>query len=86
MNDYNGWKNETTWTVNILFMETIEQLIKDGYELDEVATHIYRKLGADEMNWYGSQIFASAWKQIDWWTLVARAKENVEKDAGSIAK
>ena len=86
MNDYNGWKNETTWTVNILFMETIEQLIKGGCELDEVATHIYRKLGADEMNWYGSQIFASAWKQIDWWTLVARAKENVEKDAVSIAE
>jgi hypothetical protein len=33
------------------------------------------------MNWYGSQIFTSAWKQIDWWTLYKRAKENVEKEA-----
>jgi hypothetical protein len=80
MNEYNGWKNETTWTINILFMETIEQLVKDGYDVDEIATNIYRKLEVDKMNWYGSQVFASAWKQIDWWTLYDRAKENVEKE------
>jgi hypothetical protein len=86
MSEYNGWKNETTWTVNILLMETIEQLVKSGYSVDEVATHIYRKLGVEDMNWYGSQVFASAWKQIDWWTLYDRAKENTKQTAESEAE
>jgi len=86
MNEYNGWKNETTWTVNILLMETIEELVKNGYTLNDVASHFYKTWKIDDLNWHVNQIFGCAWKQIDWWTLYKRAEENVKQTAESVAE
>ena len=33
MNEHNGWKNETTWTINVFYMETIELSRKQLYDL-----------------------------------------------------
>ena len=79
MNEHNGWKNETTWTINVFYMETIEQMLKDGATEESIVHHIKRELNQD-LYLEQRNIIGCALKLIDWDTLIARAKENVEKE------
>lgn len=79
MNEHNGWKNETTWTINVFYMETIEQMLKNGATQDDIAGHIKRELNQD-LYLEQRNILGCALKLVDWDTLIARATENVEKE------
>ena len=87
MNEHNGWKNETTWTINVFFMETIEQMLKDGATEEGIVHRIKRELNQD-LYLEQRNIIGCALKIVDWDTLIARAKENVQKEqpAESIAE
>jgi hypothetical protein len=79
MNEHNGWKNETTWTINVFYMETIEQMLKDGNTQENIVRHIKRELNQD-LYLEQRNIIGCALKLVDWDTLIARATENVEKE------
>jgi len=79
MSDYNGWKNETTWTINVFYMETIERMLKDGNTEEGIVHHIKRELNQD-LYLEQRNIIGCALKIVDWDTLIARAKENVQKE------
>jgi hypothetical protein len=79
MSDYNGWKNETTWTINVFYMETIERMLKDGVTEEGIVHHIKRELNQD-LYLEQRNIIGCALKIVDWDTLIARAKENVQKE------
>ena len=79
MSEYNGWKNETTWTINVFYMETIEQMLKDGNTQEKIVHHIKRELNQD-LYLEQRNIIGCALKLVDWDTLIARATENVEKE------
>lgn len=74
----NGWKNQSTWTVNVLFMENIERMVRNGMGVHEIKNELESYCQVGSMNLYGRQIFLSAWAEIDWHTLILRAKENVQ--------
>ena len=78
MNEYNGWKNETTWTVNVFYMETIQEMLKTGSSQDTIVEHIKRELSQD-LYLEQRNIIGCALKLVDWDTLVARAKENIKE-------
>jgi hypothetical protein len=42
MNEHNGWKNETTWTVNVFYMETIQEMLKSGATQETIVEYIKR--------------------------------------------
>jgi len=79
MNEHNGWKNETTWTINVFYMETIEQMLKNGNTQENIVHHIKRELNQD-LYLEQRNIIGCALKLVDWDTLIARATENVEKE------
>ena len=79
MNEYNGCKNETTWTINVFYMETIEQMLKDGNTQEKIVHHIKRELNQD-LYLEQRNIIGCALKLVDWDTLIARATENVAKE------
>jgi hypothetical protein len=79
MSDYNGWKNETTWTINVFYMETIERMLKDGATEEGIVHRIKRELNQD-LYLEQRNIIGCALKIVDWDTLIARAKENVQKE------
>ena len=79
MNDYNGWKNETTWTINVFYMETIERMLNDGLTHQSIVEHIKFMLTGD-LNLTQRNVMGCALKLVDWDTLIARATENVEKE------
>ena len=79
MSEYNGWKNETTWTVNVFYMETIERMLKDGATEEGIVHRIKRELNQD-LYLEQRNIIGCALKIVDWDTLIARAKENVQKE------
>jgi hypothetical protein len=79
MNEHNGWKNETTWTINVFFMETIEEMLKAGSSHENIEFQIKRKLTQD-LYLEQRNIIGCALKLVDWDTLIARATENVEKE------
>ena len=79
MSDYNGWKNQATWSVNVLHMETIVEMLNKGYNEESIKFHIKDSCKPEEMNLYGRDMFYSAWATIDWYTIFNRAKENVEQ-------
>ena len=87
MSDYNGWKNETTWTINVFYMETIERMLKDGATEEGIVHRIKRELNQD-LYLEQRNIIGCALKIVDWDTLIARAKENVQKEqtAESVAE
>ena len=78
MNEHNGWKNETTWTVNVFYMETIQEMLKTGSSQDTIVEHIKRELSQD-LYLEQRNIIGCALKLVDWDTLVARAKENIKE-------
>ena len=84
MSDYNGWKNQATWSVNVLFMERIINLLQDGHDEESIRFHIKDACNPDGMNLYGRDLFYSAWATIDWYTIFNRAKENLEQTNAKI--
>ena len=74
----NGWKNQTTLTVNVLLMENIERMVRNGMDKYEIKEELQSFCQPDNMNLYGRHIFLSAWAEIDWNTLIERATENVQ--------
>ena len=85
MNEHNGWKNETTWTINVFFMETIEEMLKAGSSQENIEFQIKRKLTQD-LYLEQRNIIGCALKLVDWDTLIARATENVEKEKVAYTK
>ena len=57
MSDYNGWKNQATWSVNVLFMERIINLLQDGNDEESIRFHIKDACNPDGMNLYGRDLF-----------------------------
>ena len=78
MDEHTGWKNETTWTINVFYMETIEEMLKGGSSQDDIVVHIKRELNQD-LYLEQRNILGCALKLIDWYTLFARAKENIKE-------
>ena len=79
MSDYNGWKNQATWSVNVLHMENIVEMLNNGYDEESIKLHIKNVCNPDAMNLYGRDLFYSAWASIDWYTIFNRANENKEQ-------
>ena len=79
MNEYNGWKNQATWSINVLHMERIEEMLKNGLNEESIKLHIKNICKPEVMNLYGRDIFYSAWASIDWYTIFNRAKENIKE-------
>jgi len=78
MNEHNGWKNETTWTINVFYMEAMQDMVKGGGTDDikwYVENELKKGLSREQRN-----ILGCALKLVDWDTLIARATENVEKE------
>jgi hypothetical protein len=78
--EHNGWKNETTWTMNVFYMETIQQMVTDGLSQESIVEHIKFMLTGD-LSLTQRNIMGCALKLVDWDTLIARATENVQKEA-----
>lgn len=78
MNEHNGWKNETTWTVNVFYMETIQEMLKSGATQETIVEYIKRNLSQD-LYLEQRNIIGCALKLVDWDTLVSRAKENIKE-------
>jgi hypothetical protein len=78
MDEHKGWKNETTWTINVFYMETIEEMLKGGSSQDDIVVHIKRELNQD-LYLEQRNILGCALKLVDWYTLFARAKENIKE-------
>ena len=80
MNEHNGWKNETTWTINVFYMEKIEKMLDEGCSQETIVEHIKRELNHD-LYMEQRNIIGCALKLVDWGTLFARAIENITKVA-----
>jgi len=80
MSDYNGWKNETTWTINVFYMEKIERMLNEGCSQETIVGYIKRELNHD-LYMEQRNIIGCALKLVDWETLIARATENITKVA-----
>ena len=80
MNEHNGWKNETTWTINVFYMERIEKMLDEGCSQEIIVEHIKRELNQD-LYLEQRNLIGCALKLVDWETLIARATENITKVA-----
>ena len=78
MNEHNGWKNETTWTINVFYMEKIEKMLDEGCSQETIVEYIKRELNQD-LYLEQRNILGCALKLVDWYTLFARAKENIKE-------
>ena len=56
MSDYNGYKNQATWTANVLLMETMEQMVSNGCDLDTIKSSLHELCNVDKMNLWGRNI------------------------------
>jgi hypothetical protein len=82
MSDYNGWKNQATWSINVLHMDKIVEMLSQGKSEEYIKFKIKDMCQPDEMNLYGRDLFLSAWASIDWYTIFDRAKENLGDNQG----
>jgi len=80
MNEYNGWKNETTWTINVFYMEKIEKMLDEGCSQETIVEYIKRELNQD-LYLEQRNLIGCALKLVDWDTLFTRAIENITKVA-----
>ena len=80
MNEHNGWKNETTWTINVFYMERIEKMLDEGCSQETIVEYIKRELNQD-LYMEQRNIIGCALKLVDWGTLFTRAIENITKVA-----
>ena len=80
MNEHNGWKNETTWTINVFYMERIEKMLDEGCSQETIVEYIKRELNQD-LYLEQRNLIGCALKLVDWDTLFTRAIENITKVA-----
>ena len=80
MSEHNGWKNETTWTINVFYMEKIERMLDEGCSQETIEEHIKRELNQD-LYLEQRNLIGCALKLVDWGTLFTRAIENITKVA-----
>ena len=80
MSEHNGWKNETTWTINVFYMERIEKMLDEGCSQETIVEYIKRELNQD-LYMEQRNIIGCALKLVDWGTLFTRAIENITKVA-----
>ena len=80
MSEHNGWKNETTWTINVFYMEKIERMLDEGCSQETIVEYIKRELNQD-LYMEQRNIIGCALKLVDWGTLFTRAIENITKVA-----
>ena len=80
MNEHNGWKNETTWTINVFYMEKIEKMLDEGCSQETIIEYIKRELNQD-LYLEQRNLIGCALKLVDWDTLFTRAIENITKVA-----
>jgi hypothetical protein len=80
MNEHNGWKNETTWTINIFYMEKIEKMLDEGCSQETIVEYIKRELSQD-LYMEQRNLIGCALKLVDWDLLFTRAIENITKVA-----
>jgi hypothetical protein len=80
MNEHNGWKNETTWTINVFYMEKIEKMLDEGCSQETIVEYIKRELNQD-LYLEQRNLIGCALKLVDWDTLFTRAIENITKVA-----
>lgn len=50
MSDYNGWKNQATWSVNVLHMDRIVEMLSQGKSEEYIKFQIKDMCNPDEMN------------------------------------
>ncbi len=80
MSEHNGWKNETTWTINVFYMERIERMLDEGCSQETIVEYIKRELNQD-LYLEQRNLIGCALKLVDWDTLFTRAIENITKVA-----
>ena len=80
MNEHNGWKNETTWTINVFYMEKIEKMLDEGCSQETIVEYIKHELNQD-LYLEQRNLIGCALKLVDWDTLFTRAIENITKVA-----
>ena len=80
MNEHNGGKNETTWTINVFYMEKIEKMLDEGCSQETIVEYIKRELNQD-LYLEQRNLIGCALKLVDWDTLFTRAIENITKVA-----
>ena len=80
MNEHNGWKNETTWTINVFYMEKIEKMLDEGCSQETIVEYIKRELNQD-LYLEQRNLIGCALKLVDWDMLFTRAIENITKVA-----
>lgn len=80
MEEHNGWKNQVTWVVNVFAMPMIERMLQEGETEEEIQRELSIHFGYADLTLLPREIFMCAWKTIDWYTLFARAKENIKGD------
>ena len=80
MSEHNGWKNETTWTINVFYMEKIEKMLDEGCSQETIVEYIKRELNQD-LYLEQRNLIGCALKLVDWDTLFTRAIENITKVA-----
>jgi hypothetical protein len=80
MSEHNGWKNETTWTINVFYMEKIEKMLDEGCSQQTIVEYIKRELNQD-LYLEQRNLIGCALKLVDWDTLFTRAIENITKVA-----
>jgi hypothetical protein len=76
--EYNGWKNQATWSVVCLHMEAIVGSIEDGWHEEEIKGLILSQCRPENMTTAGRDLFMSAWSTIDWFTILKNANEIIE--------
>ena len=73
--EYNGWKNQATWIVNSLHMESILGYNDDGWHEEAIKGLILAECQTEDMTRTGRDLFMCAWGSVDWFTILKRANE-----------
>ena len=64
--EYNGWKNQATWIVNSLHMESILGYNDDGWHEEAIKGLILAECQTEDMTRTGRDLFMCAWGSVDW--------------------
>ena len=83
--DYNGWKNQATWSVTCLHMEKILGLIDDGWHEEAIKGLILAECQTENMTLTGRDLFMCAWGSVDWFTILKRANEIRESELARVS-
>ena len=78
--EYNGWKNQATWSINSLHMESILGFLDDGWHEEAIKGLILAECQTEDMTRTGRDLFMCAWGSVDWFTIFKIAKEIRESE------